>query len=1211
MSDGDVGAARSAAGDLRELVKSVLGFSWAMSLFGLRSLANLLAPARAAASLEAVKQAAAGELGAGLRGAFQAADQIQRQVVDGVFAVVPGGGAPGPGGGGGMAPGAGGAGGAGGPGAAAGERPAGPPPPSGSLDTATFVVLGEGLAAGTADFGTSSDLQREGFPAQMARQMQTGFAQALLQPPGIGNLPGMAPLPVLVPAWLQTTVLESLDVGTAALGNFAVPGFRLADALHLRPAAPLVHREDARQTAANLVLGMPGLLQGARELPTQLEAALARRPTFALVELGYLEAVEAAVGGDAAGLPGVEDFRRDLRRLLAELRQAGAAVLVMNVPDPVDAACASSVAAAAEVLNVPPAVLVSTYGLEPGDRITPRGLFEIGYQLLSRGGGPLPAGAVLRAETAARIGERVREWNGEVAALAREHGAAVCDLHALWRMVQTEGVAAGPRHLTAGYLGGFYSLNGYYPGKTGHALIANQALRLLNQTFGAEFPLIDLARVAATDPVVLYQPAAAGGPAAGALPPGAAPGASPPGAGMGASGGMAPPAPGAIGGMAPPATPASGAGGAGDAGGEGGLAAGHAADGRRRPRGAAAWPPPAGCTDAAPLPRPIVLPPGLEVVLELNPETSYFGDALRAVDCLDPAVAASGSCGGVLFGGLALMDSHLHGQVRLRFSPPVGDFARFELTVGALRGDDGILAAPQLYKLPGQQQVVQDFPGMVSWGVLQLSTGMVTGVGPGTYPEFNFSFLNTALLALIRVNPNFPKVPISFPGQYGSAWACFGQRPDGQLDFELFGTTFLPLGASLPPGPGGQVVRFPLPFAGPGLQFASVPTRGLALHPHIYLSTREPQPPAADVPEIPTNTVREFTCFTHNTAFGDVFGLVSPVLGGPATGRSQLVGRMQVQFGEREGNSVPIYVTAMIPGGDLAPMLPSPLSEELASQSPGGKGRLSPGPLGFNATLRFPLASYGLDDVYLLSDPFDLSVAAVDVRSGAILGQQLHRGLIGQDLFFALVRVEPRTPQASFQFRGPAIFQKTASGETVYRYDGKVYIFYPPTFLFPYPNLATGFPVEMGSRLDPYFFVQAMDGGAPPPSGYVKQGGASDVLAATDDRFSYRYAIPADPRRVPAVFEYTNHSQQGSFRLQGLTWVRFGNSRTARGARGEYEVVTFAGFGIWSKEGVEVLRPATVQISTAPEAPYVGIQIDGGLISNVDTKPPNIAQVQP
>jgi hypothetical protein len=48
--------------------------------------------------------------------------------------------------------------------------------------------------------------------------------------------------------------------------------------------------------------------------------------------------------------------------------------------------------------------------------------------------------------------------------------------------------------------------------------------------------------------------------------------------------------------------------------------------------------------------------------------------------------------------------------------------------------------------------------------------------------------------------------------------------------------------------------------------------------------------------------------------------------------------------------------------------------------------------------------------------------------------------------------------------------------------------------------------------------------------------------------------------------------------------------------------VTFTGIGLWSldKSGPHM---ATVQVSTAPEASYVSILLDGGTLSNVNTKP--------
>jgi len=75
--------------------------------------------------------------------------------------------------------------------------------------------------------------------------------------------------------------------------------------------------------------------------------------------------------------------------------------------------------------------------------------------------------------------------------------------------------------------------------------------------------------------------------------------------------------------------------------------------------------------------------------------------------------------------------------------------------------------------------------------------------------------------------------------------------------------------------------------------------------------------------------------------------------------------------------------------------------------------------------------------------------------------------------------------------------------------------------------------------------------------------------------------------------------------MHSLAWVGFSNSGTSRARTGDYDTVTFTGYGIWSKGGVNSLQQAAVQVSTSPEKPYVGIQIGGGFVSNVNTKPPN------
>ena len=86
--------------------------------------------------------------------------------------------------------------------------------------------------------------------------------------------------------------------------------------------------------------------------------------------------------------------------------------------------------------------------------------------------------------------------------------------------------------------------------------------------------------------------------------------------------------------------------------------------------------------------------------------------------------------------------------------------------------------------------------------------------------------------------------------------------------------------------------------------------------------------------------------------------------------------------------------------------------------------------------------------------------------------------------------------------------------------------------------------------------------------------------------------------------------------MHSLAWVGFTNSNGSEAASTsrksvEYDTLSFTCFGVWSKDGVETLLQASAQFSTSPERPYVGIQIDSGIVSNVNTKPPNIKDALP
>ncbi|MBI3940746.1 MAG: hypothetical protein HY315_07915 [Acidobacteria bacterium] len=383
------------------------------------------------------------------------------------------------------------------------------------LDTTTFIVVGEGLAAGMADFALREVYQDKSFPSQMARQMKSLFPQPLIQSPGIGSAPGFASLPPRLPGILQGSVRTPFPPYLFVF-NLSVPGLRLADSLNRRPSAPVIQQRDPQQTVINFILGYPALIAGANlPLWTQAEYAVQMNPTFVVVELGYYDVLESAVRNDPGLLPDVTTFRNNFTALLSRLSVSSPQILVLTIPDPFDTAFFTALTEATRLVGAPPATLVSRFRLRSDDLLTPNGLTTVGNLILGdvRPDASFPGlaaanpGTVVSAATQTAVRSRVQALNTEVAGLARQAGANVYDLKALLTRIKSNGLQAGSKTLTADFLGGFYSLDGYYPGVTGHALIANELLQLLNQTYRTSYPLLDLAGIAADDPAIRFTPA--------------------------------------------------------------------------------------------------------------------------------------------------------------------------------------------------------------------------------------------------------------------------------------------------------------------------------------------------------------------------------------------------------------------------------------------------------------------------------------------------------------------------------------------------------------------------------------------------------------------------------------------------------------------------------------------------------------------------------
>jgi hypothetical protein len=332
------------------------------------------------------------------------------------------------------------------------------------------------------------------------------------------------------------------------------------------------------------------------------------------------------------------------------------------------------------------------------------------------------------------------------------------------------------------------------------------------------------------------------------------------------------------------------------------------------------------------------------------------------------------------------------------------------------------------------------------------------------------------------------------------------------------------------------------------------------------------------------------------SSIGDDFGLNIGELGGLGIGRSEMQGRISVQFGSRTGKFIPVTLNALPPAALLVPPPPFPING------------LSLGFIGWDENLVFPKnVVYRVQNVAITDDPFDICQGEINLETGQIVGGLLWRTFWTTSLLNAiLVHNAGRIPPQSFFLKGPAFFQTAVNGQKMFRMDATEYRPFEG-FVFPgnntdYTDLSHQFTAGPGSLLTPFWKLQA----ALPtdtPTG-VMTGGQSNIRSSFNEMFSYSYSIPCDAAGKTGSFEYTNFAagtNGGTFRMENLGSVTCLNSLTSKLPRGSYDTVIFTGFGTWSKDDGPHL--ANVSISVAPDAPFVGIQLDGGTLSNVDTKP--------
>lgn len=393
-------------------------------------------------------------------------------------------------------------------------------PAAAQTSFATYVSVGDSLAAGVQSSSLVETHQSRNLPALIARQAGVqGFQQPLVSEPGFPpelTLVSLVPTPLIAPKAATPGAPKNLALGRP-YNNLAVPGATTVDALTRTTDAGGAH---------DLIL---------RGLGTQVQQAVALRPTAITLWVGNNDVLGGALRGraiDGVTLTPTAVFRATYAQIVSALKATGAFIVAANLPD---------------VTKIPFVTTIRPYLTNPttgapvligGSRVPligPGGgplpataLVTIAAStLLAQGigipaaaggtGAPLPDEVVLDPTEIAVIQDHVNANNQAIREICAAANIPVVDVHAVVDELAAPGRTIGGITLTTAFLsGGIFSYDGVHPSDIGYAVLANEFIRVIDAS-GGSLPPVDLGAVlgvttasAASVPVTARRPEARG-----------------------------------------------------------------------------------------------------------------------------------------------------------------------------------------------------------------------------------------------------------------------------------------------------------------------------------------------------------------------------------------------------------------------------------------------------------------------------------------------------------------------------------------------------------------------------------------------------------------------------------------------------------------------------------------------------------------------------
>jgi lysophospholipase L1-like esterase len=385
----------------------------------------------------------------------------------------------------------------------------------GSANFTTFVAIGDSYGAGIESGSLNLNHQPFSWPAVIARQARVkDFQQPLVSFPGIGSELQLVDIIRFPPTILQAPGMgQPINLNLARpYNNLSIPGATVTDTI------TLTGKESPTSTAK--IFGQ-FILRG---LGTEVQQALAQKPTFIAVWIGGNDALGAVLAGTPAVLTPLDTFKASYNAMLDQLIAGApsAGIVVGNIPN--------------NVMALPYLTTVKPYLIDPATQkpvIGPNG--QRIYYVADLGGGTigqldanslvlLPASVkiatgfgipgalaaippfnqlpnvgkplldtdVLTSAEQAVIKQRVDDFNTVITQAAAQRDIPVADEKGLFDRVAAS-MFVGPIPLNASFItGGFFSLDGFHLTDMGYTLFADEFIKTINNAYGSHVPIAPL-----------------------------------------------------------------------------------------------------------------------------------------------------------------------------------------------------------------------------------------------------------------------------------------------------------------------------------------------------------------------------------------------------------------------------------------------------------------------------------------------------------------------------------------------------------------------------------------------------------------------------------------------------------------------------------------------------------------------------------------------